>query len=73
MPRKQPSKLELKRGTKVEMEHTKIKAFAKKIAMDHLQEDPHYYTKLLKMEGKKRRRAKFVTKKGSISFLHYKL
>jgi len=30
-------------GTKVEMEHTKNTAIARKIAQDHLQEDPDYY------------------------------
>jgi hypothetical protein len=42
---------ELKLGTKVEMEHTKNKAIAKRIALDHLAELPDYYTRLLKMEG----------------------
>lgn len=37
-------------GTKVEMEHTTSKAIAFKIAMDHLWEDPKYYTKLKKVE-----------------------
>lgn len=38
-------------GLKVEMEHTKDMDVAKKIALDHLNEDPDYYTKLAKMEG----------------------
>lgn len=42
---------ELKKGIKVEMEHTKNKAIAKRIALDHLAELPDYYTRLLKMEG----------------------
>ena len=37
---------QIQMGTKVEMEHTDDKDEAKKIAMDHLKEDPHYYTKL---------------------------
>jgi hypothetical protein len=37
---------ELAMGIKVEMEHTKDDAMAKKIAQDHLAEDSHYYTKL---------------------------
>lgn len=37
---------ELAMGIKVEMEHTEDVALAKKIAQDHLKEDPHYYTKL---------------------------
>jgi len=46
-------KKELEIGTKVEMEHTKSKTVARKIAMDHLNEFPHYYTKgLLPMENR---------------------
>ncbi len=40
----------LKKGAKVEREHTKNKKVAKEIAMDHLKEFPNYYTKLEKME-----------------------
>ena len=39
-------------GIKVEMEHTKDKKKAKEIAMDHLFEDPKYYSKLRKIENK---------------------
>jgi hypothetical protein len=42
----------LRKGTKVEMEHTKDKGVARKIAMDHLYEDLEYYTKLKKIETK---------------------
>ena len=45
-------KKELEKGIKVEMEHTKDKNKAKEIAMDHLTEDPKYYTKLKKVENK---------------------
>lgn len=38
----------IEKGTKHEMEHTKDPLVAKKIAMDHLREDPHYYEKLAK-------------------------
>lgn len=41
---------QLEMGLKVEMEHTDNMDIAKKIAMDHLAEDPHYYSKLSKME-----------------------
>lgn len=44
---------ELAMGTKIEMEHTKNKAIAKRIALDHLAELPDYYTRLTKMEGEK--------------------
>jgi predicted nucleotidyltransferase len=39
---------QLKLGIKTEMEHTDIKKQAKEIALDHLAEDPKYYTKLKK-------------------------
>lgn len=45
-------KKQLSMGMKVEMEHTKDKNTAKEIAMDHLYEDPKYYTKLKKIEAK---------------------
>jgi hypothetical protein len=37
-------------GQEVEMEHTSDEKLAKKIAMDHLVENPDYYTKLKKIE-----------------------
>lgn len=40
----------LEQGIKVEMEHTDNKEIAHEIAMDHLWEDPDYYTKLKKVE-----------------------
>jgi len=39
---------QLRLGIKTEMEHTDNKKQAKEIAMDHLSEDPKYYTKLKK-------------------------
>jgi hypothetical protein len=39
-------KQELKKGVKVEMEHTSDPKKAARIAMDHLVEDPKYYSKL---------------------------
>lgn len=39
-------------GVKIEMEHTDSKNKASEIAMDHLSEDPKYYTKLKKVEAK---------------------
>jgi len=41
----------LAQGTRVEMEHTRSRAVAQQIAMDHLTEDLSYYRKLAKMEG----------------------
>jgi hypothetical protein len=41
---------ELLMGIKVEQEHTTNKLKALEIAMDHLEEFPDYYTRLLKME-----------------------
>lgn len=43
---------QLAMGIKVEMEHTNDPAKAKEIAMDHLVEDPNYYTHLKAMEEK---------------------
>jgi len=47
------SKKELKMGIEVEMEHTDDPKEAAKIALQHLAEDPEYYTKLasLGLEG----------------------
>jgi hypothetical protein len=42
---------ELKRGIEIELEHTNYKAIATIIAKHHLAEDPHYYTKLKKVES----------------------
>jgi hypothetical protein len=41
---------EYQKGIKVEMEHTSDKKIAKEIAMDHLFENPKYYTKLATIE-----------------------
>jgi len=46
-------KIELKKGIKTELEHTTNEEYAKEIAMDHLYEDPKYYTKLSKIEEMK--------------------
>jgi hypothetical protein len=45
-------KKQLRMGIKVETEHTNNKSKAEEIALDHLWEDPNYYTKLKKMEAK---------------------
>jgi DNA-binding phage protein len=42
---------ELKMGIETEMEHTDAPEYARAIALDHLYEDPKYYTKLKQMEG----------------------
>jgi hypothetical protein len=47
---KNVSSRQLKIGTKVEMEHTDQKKIAKRIALDHLAENPKYYDYLNKME-----------------------
>lgn len=41
--------IQLRRGTKVELEHTSDPKIAERIAMDHLVEDPLYYVKLAKI------------------------
>lgn len=43
---------QLKKGIKIEMEHTTDKGEAEIIALHHLEEIPNYYTRLSKMEGK---------------------
>lgn len=45
---KDADRKELKMGIKDEMEHTDDKWTAMKIALDHLKEDPHYYSKMKK-------------------------
>lgn len=40
---------EIKRGIYIEKEHTTSPVIAKQIALDHLKEDPQYYTKLKKI------------------------
>ena len=51
MKRIKYNKKELKIGTRIEMEHTKSKKVAGRIAKDHLREYSNYYTKgLIPME-----------------------
>ena len=40
--------IQLDKGIKVELEHTSERNIARKIALDHIGEDPHYYNKLAK-------------------------
>ena len=47
---KQDILIQLDKGIKVEMEHTKDRSIAREIALDHINEDPHYYNKLAKVE-----------------------
>jgi hypothetical protein len=42
---------QLQKGIRIEMEHTKNRLIAKKIAKDHLDEYPDYYKELVKMES----------------------
>jgi hypothetical protein len=44
---------QLEIGIDVEKEHTTDKKVAREIALDHLGEDPKYYTKLVKIETTK--------------------
>jgi hypothetical protein len=62
-------KKQLQKGMKVEMEHTKDKQMAKEIAMDHLFEDPKYYDKLEKIEGKKTETKEATSSSSSGSYL----
>ncbi len=52
---------ELKKGIKVELEHTTDPKIAKEIAMDHLWEDPKYYDKLEKIEKSNLQESKFTS------------
>ena len=54
---------ELKVGKYVEMEHTSDKIVATEIAVDHLTEDPHYYSKLIKAGLTDEKEAKALARK----------
>lgn len=54
---------QLEMGIKAELEHTTDQDIAHEIAMDHLIEDPKYYTKLDTIEEKKKRKKKSKGKK----------
>ena len=60
------NKRQLKMGIKIELEHTTNKKVAEKIAKDHLDEFPDYYTRLKKMENlaKKEMKKYKITTKG---------
>ena len=63
-PIEKSNKKELKIGTKIEMEHTKSKSVATRIAKDHLREFPSYYTKgLIPMERRLKKMKEKVSKK----------
>ena len=47
-------KMQLRKGIKVEMEHTSHMKIAREIALDHLNEDLFYYDKLDKIETNKK-------------------
>lgn len=51
-------KKQIKKGIKVEMEHTDDPKKAKEISKDHLTEDPKYYTRLAKMEDEAKKENK---------------
>ena len=61
---------ELKKGIEVEKEHTDNPKIAMKIALDHLDEDPRYYTKLatLGLEERVNFNADFISK-GDVEFV----
>lgn len=58
---------ELALGVKTESEHTTDENLAREIAMDHLTEDPKYYTKLKKFESKASIRISSVARRSSLS------
>lgn len=62
---------ELKAGIAHEKEHTNDETLAQEIAMDHLTEDPHYYSKLKKdAPGTYHEWAVGTTKQGKIKVAH---
>jgi hypothetical protein len=54
---------ELKTGVKMEMEHTKSKKKAKKIASTHLKEFPNYYNNKTGLPAMERKLSKINKKK----------
>lgn len=61
--------VQLAKGIEVEMEHTSDHNVATEIAMDHLKEDPNYYTKLEKIDPHHEKEAsvmKSIVYKGQI-------
>ena len=52
------NKTQLKKGIKVELEHTNSKKIAKRITKHHLDEFPKYYIELEKMEDKLKKQKK---------------
>lgn len=51
--KKKYNQKELKKGVKVEREHSPTKRIQSNIAKNHLDEDKNYYKKLAKIEKKK--------------------
>ena len=49
-------KRDIEKGADIEMEHTRLRSVARKIALDHLSEDPDYYRKLELIESGDRRK-----------------
>ena len=47
-PHRRPSRRQLRKGTRVELEHTRDEQLARTIARDHLAEHPDYYSRLVK-------------------------
>jgi hypothetical protein len=66
-------RVQLNKGIKKELEHTKNKTKAKEIAMDHLWEDPNYYDKLKKIESKEEKEKKYLDIEDMIPMLKKQL
>jgi hypothetical protein len=64
---KVPDLTELQKGISIEMEHTDDAGAAKQIVLDHLVEDPKYYSKLTTIENVK------IIKKNSLTYSGHKL
>lgn len=55
---KEFNQIQLRAGTRIELEHTKSKRVAKMIAKAHLMEHPDYYRALRKMEAQLKKKKK---------------
>jgi hypothetical protein len=64
---------ELKKGMKVELEHTSKQDVAREIALDHLGEDLYYYKKLAKIEKISEEHGQFVIYENAVVELAKKL
>jgi len=63
------SPVQIRKGIKVEMEHTHNPKVAREIAKDHLMEDPKYYNHLHQMEKKYERKSRIYVRRADTNRL----